>query len=149
MFDHKNTGNTKMKISRILTKICGSFLVVAILFLTAGATRAQTDSVKKKRLKSPAAVKGFVGGEAHDSYVISARKNQTLKVQISWLGGGDNKAQFVISKSDDFFAGDVVEGGSETYDGKSQTRKIPATGDYYIYVTAHPTAKYTLKVTVK
>ena len=74
-------------------------MVVAILFLTAGATRAQTDSVKKKRLKSPATVKGFVGGEAHD--------------------------------------------------GKTQTRKIPATGNYYIYVTAHPTAKYTLKVTVK
>jgi len=80
---------------------------------------------------------------------IRARKNQTLKVQISWTGGGDKKAQFVVSKSDDFFAGDVLEGGSETYDGRTQTRKIPATGDYYIYVTAHPTAKYTLKVPVK
>ncbi len=139
----------KMNNSNTSTKICLTFFAVAILFLTAGAAPAQTAQVKKKRLQSPAAVKGFVGGESHDGYVIRARKNQTLKVQISWAGGGDKKAQFVISKSDDFFAGDLLEGGSETYDGKSQTRKIPVTADYYIYVTAHPTAKYTLKVTVK
>jgi hypothetical protein len=138
----------KMKNSNTLTKIRLTLFAVTILFLTAGAALAQVDSVKKKRLQSPATVKGFVGGESHDSYVIRARKNQTLKVQISWAGG-DQKAQFVISKSDDFFAGDLLEGGSETYDGKSQTRKIPATGDYYIYVTAYPSAKYTLKVTVK
>lgn len=139
----------KMNNSNTSAKICLTFFAVTILFLATGAAQAQTDSVKKKRLPNPAAVKGFVGGEAHDSYVIRARKNQTLKVQISWAGGGDKKAQFVISKSDDFFAGDVLEGGSETYDGRTQTRKVPATGDYYIYVTAHPTAKYTLKVTVK
>src|SRR5688500_16231914 len=126
-----------------------TFSAAAILLFTAGIASAQIDSTPKKRLKSPATIKGFIGGEAHDGYVIRARKNQILKVQISWVGGGDKKAQFVISKSDDFFAGDLLEGGSETYDGKSQTRKIPATGDYYIYVTAHPTAKYTLKVKVK
>lgn len=138
-----------MNNSNTLTKIRLIFFAMTILFLATGAAQAQTDSVKKKRLPNPAAVKGFVGGEAHDSYVIRARKNQTIKVQISWTGGGDKKAQFVISKSDDFFAGDVLEGGSETYDGRTQTRKVPATGDYYIYVTAHPTAKYTLKVSVK
>ncbi len=138
-----------MNNSNTLTKICLTFFAMTILFLTTGAAQAQTDSVKKKRLPNPAVVKGFVGGEAHDSYVIRARKNQTLKVQISWTGGGDKKAEFVISKSADFFAGDVLEGGSETYDGRTQTRKVPATGDYYIYVTAHPTAKYTLRVSVK
>ncbi len=138
-----------MNNSNTLAKICLTFFAVTILFLATGAAQAQTDSVKKKRLQNSAIVRGFVGGEAHDSYVIRVRKNQTLKVQISWAGGGDKKAQFVISKSDDFFAGDVLEGGSETYDGRTQTRKVPATGDYYIYVTAHPTAKYTLKVTVK
>ena len=81
--------------------------------------------------------------------MIRVRKNQTLKIQISWQAADDNKAQFVISKSNDFFAGDVLEGGTETYDGKSRTVKVPATGDYYIYVTAHPTAHYTLKVSIK
>ena len=138
-----------MNSLKTLTRVLLGFFAIAILLVTVGTTAsAQTDSTPKKRLKSSATVKGSVGGEAHDSYVIRARKNQTLKVQISWTGD-DKKAQFVISKSDDFFAGDVLEGGSETYDGKTQTRKIPATGDYYIYVTAHPTAKYTLKVTVK
>lgn len=138
-----------MNALKILTQVLLTFFAVVILLFTAGIASAQTDSTPKKRLKNAVTVKGSVGGEAHDSYVIRARKNQTLKVQISWTGGGDKKAQFIISKSDDFFAGDVLEGGSETYDGRTQTRKIPATGDYYIYVTAHPTAKYTLKVTVK
>nr|MBA2737229.1 hypothetical protein [Pyrinomonadaceae bacterium] len=58
-------------------------------------------------------------------------------------------AQFVVSKSADFFSGAVVEGGKETYNGKNWVGKVPATGDYYVYVTAHPTSKYSLRVTVK
>lgn len=138
-----------MNASSSLTKIYLSFFAVAILLFTVGSLSAQTDSVKKKRLKSPATIKGFIGGESHDSYVIRLRKNQRLKVQISWKESGDRAAHFVISKSSDFYAGDVLEGGIETYDGKNRTVKIPATGDYYIYVTAHPTANYTLKVSVK
>ena len=138
-----------MNISSTLAKIGLTFFAAAILFLTVSATSAQTDTVRKKRLKNPATVKGFIGGEAHDSYVIRVRRNQTLKVQISWQGKGDRRADFVISKSPDFFAGDVLEGGSETKDGKNRTVKVRATGDYYIYVTAHPTANYTLKVSVK
>lgn len=139
----------KMNNSNTSIKIRLTFFAVTILFLTASTTLAQIDPVKKKRLQSPAAVKGFIGGEAHDGYVIRARKNQTLSVQISWLGRGDRKAHFVVSKSADFYAGDLVEGGRETYDGKNWVGKAPATGDYYIYVTAHPTAQYKLKVSVK
>lgn len=138
-----------MNTLKTLSRGVLNFSALAILLLCAGLASAQTDSTPKKRLKSPATVSGLVGGEAHDSYVIRARKNQILTVRISWVGGGDKKAQFVISKSNDFFAGDVLQGGRETYDGRTQTRKIPVTGDYYIYVTAHPTAKYTLKVVVK
>ncbi len=139
----------KMNNSNTLTKIRLTFFAVTILFLTAGTALAQTDPVKKKRLQSPATVKGFIGGEAHDGYVMCARKNQTLSVQISWQGRGDRRAHFVVSKSADFYAGDLVEGGRETYDGKNWVGKVPATGDYYIYVTAHPDARYKLKVSVK
>ena len=59
------------------------FCAFVILLVAAGIASAQTHSTPKKRLKSPAAVKGFVGGEAHDSYVIRDRKNQNLRVQIS------------------------------------------------------------------
>ena len=68
---------------KTLTRVVLSFSAVVILLLTTGIASAQTDSTPKKRLKSPAAVKGFVGGEAHDSYVIRDRKNQNLRVQIS------------------------------------------------------------------
>ena len=139
----------KVNNSNTLTKIRLIFFAVTFLFLTTGAAQAQTDSVKKKRLPNPAAVKGFVGGEAHDSHVIRVRKNQTLRVQISWQGKSDRTAQFVVSKSADFFSGDVVEGGKETYSGKNWMGKLPATGDYYIYITAHPTADYVLKVSVR
>ena len=139
----------KMKLSKITNDFCLTVFALTIALLTVVGAQAQTDSVEKVRLKNPAAVKGTVGGESHDGYVIRVRKNQTLKIQISWQAAEDNKAQFVVSRSADFFAGDVLEGGTETYDGKNRTVKIPATGDYYIYVTGHPTVNYTLKVSVK
>lgn len=79
-----------MNASKTLTRVFLTFSAATILLFTASIASAQTDSTPKKRLKSPEAVKGFVGGEAHDSYVIHARKNQTLKVQFSWLGKDDN-----------------------------------------------------------
>ena len=137
-----------MKLSKITTKICLTVFASAILLLTAGSARTQTDSVEKVRLKNPATVKGTIGGESHDGYVIHVRKNQTLKVQINWKEKGDYAAQFVVSRSHDFFAGDVIRGIS-TYNKKNRHSKIKKTGDYYIYVTGHPIANYTLKVSVK
>ncbi len=132
-----------------MRKIKRLTLILLLINVFSLSFLAQANTVKTKRLRNPATVKGFVGGEAHDGYVIRVRKNQTLKIQISWQAADDNKAQFVVSRSADFFAGDVLEGGTETYDGKNLTVKVPATGDYYIYVTAHPTANYTLKVSIK
>ena len=137
-----------MKITNVLTKICLIVFAAMILFLTVGGAQAQTDSVKKVRLKSPATVKGEIGGESHDSYVIRVRKNQTLTVQITWKEKGDYTAHFVVSRSANFFDGDVIRGIS-TYNEKNWHSKIKKTGDYYIYVTGHPVANYTLKVSVK
>jgi hypothetical protein len=120
----------------------------AILFLAVGGAQAQPVTAQKVRLKSPATVKGEIGGESHAAYVIRVRKNQTLKVQIDWKEKGDRVAQFVVSRSADFFAGDVIR-GIMTYNEKNWYSKIKKTGDYYIYVTAHPVANYTLKVSVK
>jgi len=106
-----------------------------------------------KRLRNPATVKGFIGGESHNSYVIRVRKGQTLTVQISWKHEhdkeqGDNEAQFSISDLPDF-AFDDLKFGKESDNGKRWTGRVPKTGDYYIYVIAHPTAYYTLRVTIK
>lgn len=137
-----------MNKSNIFTKFCITFFAVTVLLLTIGGAQAQTDTVEKIRLKSGATVKGEIGGESHASYVIRVRKGQTLKVQIDWKEKGDYTAHFVVSRSADFFAGDVIRGIS-TYNEKNWYSKINKTGDYYIYITAHPVANYTLKVSVK
>jgi hypothetical protein len=130
------------------TKLKAPFLLVAlaILLLTANIAWAQADPTPR-RLRSPSTVKGFVGGESHDGYVIRARKGQILSVQISWRRANDNKAQFTVSDLPNF--GGQVEFGKESNQGKRWSGKIPKTGNYYIYVIAHPTAHYTLRATVK
>jgi len=136
-----------MKIK--LNKSVIAFFVSVILLFCAGQALAQKDSTPKKRLTSPAVVKGVVGGEAHQSYVIRANKGQTMTVQISWRSKDDNRAEFTVSKSASFFDGTGVKFGKESDNGKSWRGKIPKTGNYYIYVVANPSANYTLKVTVK
>lgn len=125
------------------------FVALATLFLPANLTRAQDDKTPKKRLRSLATVKGFIGGEAHDSYVIRARKGQTMTVRISWKQKDGNRAEFNMSESANFFNGEPITFGETSDEGKRWSGKVPKTGDYYIYVVAHPTANYTLRVTVK
>jgi hypothetical protein len=128
-----------------------SFLlfVFALSLLVPTLTKAQDDSTPKKRLRSPATVRGFIGGESHDSYVIRARRGKTMTVRISWRPEEDNSAGFSVSRSSSFFSAEPLAGGTESADGKRWTGKIPATGNYYIYVTAHPTAHYTLRMVVR
>lgn len=107
-----------------------------------------------QRLKSPARVKGFIGGESHDSYVIRGRTGQVMTVRISWrpddsLGIGPNHAEFWVGEFPNFVGDGAVKFGRETKGGRQWTGTIPRTKDYYIYVMAHPTAHYILKVTLK
>jgi len=136
---------TELK-KRLFSRYFLFFAVIAILFCTAGVSRAQ-DERPPKRLRSPATVRGFIGGESQDHYVIRARKGKTMTVRISWRKEGDNTAGFGVSprSSQD---GEPLA-GQESNDGKTWTGRIPKTGDYIISVTAHPSAHYTLRVTVK
>ncbi|SRR5258708_1536636 len=132
------------------------FIALAALLLVAdfaGAQEAPQEYIK--RLRSPATVKGFIGGESHDSYVVRARKSQIMTVQTSWRlqheetdNEGDNFVQFWVGGLP-HFNGEAVKFGKESNQGKRWSGKIPKTGNYYIYVVAHPYADYTLKVTVK
>ncbi len=126
--------------------LCAALLT---LLFTANATQAQEDKTPAKRLRSPATVRGFIGGEAHDSYVIHVRKGQTLAVQISWRHTEGNTASFSVSNSGDFFDSEPARFGKESDKGRRWRGKIPRTGNYYIYVVAHPDARYTLRVTTK
>jgi hypothetical protein len=130
-----------------------ALLLVALATLLLAATLAWGQE-HMRRLRSPATVRGFIGGESHDSYVIHARADQIMTAQISWRpehdkGLGDNRAEFFVSESPDFDSDGQVKFGKESDKGKRWSGKIPETGNYYIYVNAHPTAHYTLRITVR
>lgn len=120
-----------------------------LLLLSASICSAQEVATSKKRLHSPATVRGFVGGESQNHYVIRAHKGQRMTVQISWRREGDNQASFDVSAAS--AANDSGESlpGQESGDGKRWTGRIPKTGDYVISVVAHPSARYTLRVRLR
>lgn len=132
-----------MKIKSFSIFLLTSALVIVF---AAQITQAQ-DSIKKKRLRSPATVRGLIGGESQDHYVIRARKGQTLTVSISWKKEDDNSASFGVSPDSDDNSEPLA--GKETDDGKRWTGRIPKTGDYLISVVAHPSAHYTLRVKLR
>lgn len=134
---------------RLLARSSFMLAAATLLLLGASIARAQDDLVPKKRLRSPATVRGTIGGEGHDSYVIRARRGQRMTVSISWRKDGDNQAGFSISRSPNFFSAEPVSFGQESNEGKNWTGRIPRAGNYYIYVTAHPVADYVLRVRLK
>jgi hypothetical protein len=124
-------------------------LSAVFLLLSASVARAQDDTIPKKRLRSPATVRSTIGGESHDSYVIKARRGQRMTVSISWRKEGDNEASFTVNRSSNFFSAEAVGFGKGSNHGRQWSGKIPETGNYYIYVTAHPVANYLLRVRLK
>lgn len=123
-------------------------LALAIFAVSLTTGWGQPETAPKKRLSGSAVVTGFIGGESHDGYVIHVREGQVMTVRISWKREGGNRASFSVSESPDFFSGEPVKFGKESHGGKRWTGKCPKTGDYYIDVVAHPTARYTLRVDV-
>jgi hypothetical protein len=113
------------------------------------AAVAQVETSPPRRLRSVASVRGLTGGESHDSYVVHARKGSVLTVRLSWLHEDDNWASFVVSASPDFQTGEPVKFGNGSNNDRRWAGRIPRSGDYYIDVVAHPSAHYTLKVSVK
>ncbi len=130
-------------------RVCLMLATMAIVVFAVNVVRAQDDTTPKKRLRNSATAKGEIGGESHDSYVIRVRKGQTLTVDISWQRKEDNRAEFTVSESSNFFNAAQVGFGDISDDGKRWSGKIPETKDYYIYVVGHPIARYKLRITVK
>jgi hypothetical protein len=134
------------------TKMLGTFRQIALLLVCAAAllaspyvAHAQQDQ-EAEGLCFPATgktavIKGFIGGEAHDSYVLHLRAGRKLSVTITSRA---NRAQFTVSTSE---FGEQVSFGKVTNGGRTWTGTIPETGLYFISVVAHPTARYTLRVT--
>jgi len=120
-------------------------IVVVILGIMATTALAQP-AAKPKRVRAPATIRGLVGGEANDTYVVHVRKGHILTVEISWKKEDDNKASFGIGASKDL---EPVSFGTESNGGRKWVGKVPKTGDYFMEVVAHPRAHYVLKVRVK
>ena len=117
------------------------------LFLGVLATSALAQPLAKpKRLHAPATIRGLVGGEANDTYVVHVRKGKTVTVEISWKKEDDNTASFGMGASKDL---EPVSFGKESNGGRKWAGKVPKTGDYFIEVVAHPSAHHVLKVRVK
>jgi hypothetical protein len=110
---------------------------------------AHVETSPPRRLRSASTVRGFIGSESHNSYVIRARKGQTLAVRLSWRREGDNRASFSVSKSPDPYTGEPVKFGNDSNNDRRWVGRIPSSGDYYIDVVAHPSARYMLKVSVR
>ena len=98
---------------------------------------------KPKRVHAPATIRGLVGGEANDTYVVHVRQGRRLTVEISWKKEDNNTAHFGMGANKDL---EPVSFGKESNGGRKWTGKVPKTGDYFIEVVAHPSAHYTLKV---
>jgi hypothetical protein len=111
-------------------------------------TSSADQAARITRLRSTVPVQGFIGGESHNSYVIRARKGQTLTVRLSWQREDDNRASFTVSESPDFSGAPAKFGNGSDEDTK-WAGMVPRTGDYYVYVVAHPSARYTLKAILK
>ena len=72
-----------------LIKIAVLLLAVMSLLPVANTSAAQIRPMFTKRLRSPASVRGFIGGESHDRYVIHVRRGRFLAVRLSWDREGD------------------------------------------------------------
>lgn len=126
-------------------KLKHSLVAIVLIVFATQLSQAQ-DSIRKKRLRNAVAVRGFVGGEAQDHYVIRARKGQRMTVRITWRKEDDNSASFSVSPDSE---NAEPLAGQESDGGKRWVGRIPKTGDYLISVVAHPSARYTLVVTVR
>ena len=124
-----NNGNSRSKLSA-----------------SPAATKVEVD--RATRLKSMVPVKGFIGGESHDSYVIRARQGQILTVRLSWQREDDNRASFTVSESPDF-SGAPAKFGNGSHEDTRWAGTVPRNGNYYVYVVAHPSARYTLKASLR
>jgi hypothetical protein len=132
-------------MARTLSRMSGALLVVLMVVVVSGAAHPKQ---KSKRIRLPNGVgtkviEGFIGGESIDDYVIRIRAGRTLSLRLSI----DEKEKAEGSTAS--FSVGPGNFGTESDGGMSWEGKVPRTRDYSISVVAHPSAHYSLTVTVK
>jgi len=88
-----------------------------------------------------AVVTATIGGESHDSYLFHATAGRKVTVRITSRA---NRASFTVSTTE---FGESVSFGQASRNGNTWTGTVPQTGVFFISVVAHPTSRYTLRVT--
>src|SRR6185503_1084628 len=73
-----------------------------------------------------AVVRGFIGGEAHDSYEFHVKAGRKVTITITSKG---NRASFSVSNAE---FGEPVSFGKDSNGGRTWTGAIPETGVYFI-----------------
>ena len=115
---------------------------VGFALLSTNAAVAQDQEAEGICFSGKTAVaRGFIGGEAHDSYEFHVKAGRKVTVTITSQG---NRASFSVSNAE---FGEPVGFGKGSNGGRTWTGTIPETGVYFISVIAHPQARYTLRVT--
>jgi hypothetical protein len=109
------------------------------LILVFGALTAMLFAVDRAaaqgatRLRSGVEVRGEVGGEGHQSYVIRARRGQIIRVRIlRGLRSPDDNFNLTVSRKPSFFDAQEVNFGKES-SGRgwmAWTGKAPRSGNY-------------------
>ena len=122
-----------------------SLRLMLLVGLLATSALAQPRT-KVKRVHAPTTIRGLVGGESNDTYVVRIAKGRQLTIEISWKKEEDNTASFSVTDTRD---GGTISFGQESDGGRKWTGKVPKTKDYFIEVVAHPSANYVLKIKVK
>lgn len=126
------------QIARLLACVTAMFVLTSV---AQAQPEQEAEGICFAQGGKTATVRGFIGGEAHDSYAFHVKAGRKVTVRITSRG---NRAGFGVSASE---FGEPVSFGRETEGGRAWTGTIPQTGVYFISVTAHPQARYTLKVT--
>ncbi len=126
-------------------RIFATFLLMTSVLSLASITSA--DGVRKRlkfaKGRSAATVSGAVIRGDQDTYIIGARKGQTMRVKITSL---ENNAVFQIADANGSYLSDAGEGDDTT----NWTGELRSSGDYEISVGGtRGNATYKLTVSIK
>ena len=126
-------------------RIFVTFLLMTLVLSVASITSA--DGVRKRlkfaKGRSATTVSGAVIRGDQDTYIIGARKGQTMRVKITSL---EKNAVFDVKDAN----GNYLQDAGESDDATNWTGDLPSTGDYEITVSGtRGNATYKLTVSIK
>ena len=132
----------KNTLRRVRITLIAISVAAVVAVPRSGFARTQ----EARALKVPSTVHGLVGGESHDAYRLDVRKGEHLVVRLGWRAEKGTRAEATLSTSAAFENAEPLTGGKWSADGREWTGTVGETGTIYVYVVAHPSAHYTLRI---